>query len=130
MSGLYILDTHVFLWMNVDPARLGAAREIVEDPTNEILVSAVVSWEIAIKYALGRLPLPVEPRLWVAERMVSLRATPLDITIEHSVGVAALPPHHGDPFDRLLIAQALYENLPIITADAAFDQYDADLIRI
>jgi PIN domain nuclease of toxin-antitoxin system len=130
VSQLYILDTHVFLWMNVDRARLGSAIDIIANPKNELLLSAAVSWEIAIKAALGRLPIPGNVPKWIADRMRATKCTPLDIMIEHTVGAGSLPTHHGDPFDRLLIAQALFENLPIITADKAFDDYDVDLVRI
>jgi PIN domain nuclease of toxin-antitoxin system len=128
VTRLYLLDTHTFLWMNSNPDRLGSARDLIADPENELLLSAVVSWEIGIKWALGRLPLPEAPAAWLTQRLRETRSTPLDITIEHTFGVANLPPHHADPFDRLLIAQALAENIPIITADRAFAQYDVDLV--
>jgi PIN domain nuclease of toxin-antitoxin system len=128
MKTMFLLDTHTFLWMNNDPARLGSARDLIADPENELLLSAVVAWEIGIKWALGRLPLPDRPARWVPNRMRQTRSTPLDITIEHTLGVADLPSHHSDPFDRLLIAQALAENVSIITTDRAFEQYDVDLV--
>jgi PIN domain nuclease of toxin-antitoxin system len=128
MKTMFLLDTHTFLWMNNDPARLGSARDLIADPENELLLSAVVAWEIGIKWALGRLPLPDRPARWVPDRMRQTRSTPLDITIEHTLGVADLPSHHSDPFDRLLIAQALAENVSIITTDRAFEQYDVDLV--
>jgi PIN domain nuclease of toxin-antitoxin system len=128
VKALYLLDTHTFLWMNSAPERLGSARDLIADAENELLLSAVVSWEISIKWALGRLPLPDPPATWLPQRVRETRSTLLDIGIEHTLGVAALPPHHTDPFDRLLIAQALAENVPIITTDRAFAQYDVDLV--
>jgi PIN domain nuclease of toxin-antitoxin system len=130
VTSLYLLDTHTFLWMNSEPQRLGAARDIIADPTSELLLSAVVSWEICIKWALGRLPLPSPPKKWLTQRSRDTGTVPLDITLEHTLGVAELPPHHADPFDRLLIAQAVAENVPIITADRMLEKYEVDLVLI
>lgn len=118
-----MLDTHVFLWLNADPARLGEHLELAEDPRNERLLSAVSSWEIAIKYGLGKLPLPEPPQRYVPSRMRAIGADGVAVEHSHALAVTALEPLHGDPFDRLLVAQAQALDLTILTADAAIDRY-------
>jgi len=118
-----LLDTHIFLWLQTEPERLGKQLPLVEDQRNELLLSAASSWEIAIKYALGRLPLPESPERYVPERMRALNARGLPIEHTHALAVAALPSLHGDPFDRLLIAQAGLLDLSILTADATVAAY-------
>lgn len=124
-----LLDTHVWLWMLAEPERLGAAAPMVRDPRSVLLLSAVSSWEIAIKYGQGRLDLPEPPASFVPERMRSSGVTALAVEHAHALAVAELPMHHRDPFDRLLVAQALLEGVPIVTADPAFAAYDVELIR-
>jgi PIN domain nuclease of toxin-antitoxin system len=124
-----LLDTHCWLWMQAEPERFSAkARRLVESRTNDLLFSAASSWEIAIKYALGRLPLPSPPSDYVPDRIASSGVIPLPVHHAHAAGVAELPPHHRDPFDRLLIAQALLEGVPILTADRQFQPYDVEVI--
>jgi PIN domain nuclease of toxin-antitoxin system len=118
-----LLDTHIFLWLLAEPKRLGEHLRLVEDRSSELLVSAATSWEIAIKHALARLPLPEAPRRYVPSRMRAIGAVALSIEHSHALAVAALPPLHGDPFDRLLVAQAGLLDVPILTADAAIAQY-------
>jgi PIN domain nuclease of toxin-antitoxin system len=118
-----LLDTHIFLWLHTEPERLGKHLPLVEDQRNELLLSAASSWEIAIKYALGRLPLPESPERYVPERMRALDARGLPVEHTHALAVAALPHLHGDPFDRLLIAQAGLLDLSILTADATVAAY-------
>jgi PIN domain nuclease of toxin-antitoxin system len=118
-----LLDTHIFLWLHTEPERLGEHLSLVEDRRTELLVSAVVSWEIAIKYRLGRLPLPESPDRYVPERLRAIGAQALPIEHTHALAVAALPPLHDDPFDRLLVAQSGLLNAPILTADLAIAKY-------
>jgi PIN domain nuclease of toxin-antitoxin system len=118
-----LLDTHVFLWLHTARRRLGEHLSLLEDPHTERLLSAVSSWEIAIKYGLGRLPLPEPPQRYVPSRMHAIGAVALPIEHSHALAVAALEPLHGDPFDRLLVAQAGFLDLTILTADAAVAQY-------
>jgi PIN domain nuclease of toxin-antitoxin system len=118
-----LLDTHVFLWLLTEPERLGEHLPVVEDTRTEVLVSAVVSWEIAIKHGLGRLPLPEPPERYVPERIRLVGAKALPIEHTHALAVAALPPLHRDPFDRLLVAQAGLLDTPILTADPAIARY-------
>lgn len=124
-----LLDTHVWLWMLSQPERLAAALPVIEDPRSRLLLLSASSWEIAIKYALGRLPLPDPPSRYVPERIRSSGVTPLPVEHAHALAVAELPTHHRDPFDRLLVAQARLEGVPIITADPALAAYDVELIR-
>ena len=123
-----LLDTHVWLWLQHAPERLGAALPAMEDPNNELLFSAASSWEIAIKYALGTLPLPDQPSSYVPDRIASSGVVPLAVQHSHALAVAALPPHHRDPFDRLLIVQAIAEDASVVTSDDAFRAYDVDVV--
>jgi PIN domain nuclease of toxin-antitoxin system len=118
-----LLDTHTFLWLHTEPERLREHLAAAEDPHTELLLSAVSSWEIAIKYALGRLPLPEPPQRYIPSLMRTIGAVALPIEHSHALAVAALEPLHGDPFDRLLVAQAGLLDVPILTADAAIAQY-------
>ncbi len=118
-----LLDTHIFLWLHTEPERLGEHLPLVEDQRNELLLSAASSWEIAIKYALGRLPLPKAPERYVPERMRAIDARGLPVEHAHALAVATLPSLHGDPFDRLLVAQAGLLDLSILTADTTIAAY-------
>lgn len=118
-----LIDTHILLWAADEPERLGRQRDFVEDSDHDLLLSAVVSWEIAIKYALGRLALPDAPVHFVPRVASDLGASVLVITQEATLGVAELELVHKDPFDRLLISQALVLDVPIVTADPVFARY-------
>ena len=125
----YLLDTEVWLWSLSEPDRLNArARKLLADGSQEIYLSAASSWEIAIKYALGKLPLPELPDRYVTQRMTAQGLHALPISHDHALRVYALPRHHKDPFDRLLIAQAEAEGLTVLTADAAFKEYGVKLV--
>jgi PIN domain nuclease of toxin-antitoxin system len=125
-----LLDTHIFLWMHTEPERLGEYLPTVEDARTELIVSAVVSWEIAIKYGLGRLPLPEVPERYVPERIRISGARPLAIEHTHALAVARLPQLHRDPFDRLLVAQANLLDMPILTADPEIAQYSVQSLMV
>lgn len=103
-------------------------RLLLQDPENQLFLSAASSWEIAIKYALGKLPLPLPPVEYVRSRMETSGTLPLPIQHSHALHAGSLPRHHADPFDRLLISQAQLENLEILTADRHFKAYEVDLI--
>jgi PIN domain nuclease of toxin-antitoxin system len=125
-----LLDTHVLLWARAAPARLSkAARAALTDPRHQLLVSAVSAWEIAIKHALGRLTLARAPDVIVPELLAATQAETLPVGLEHALRVARLPPHHADPFDRMLVAQAQVEHLTILTADARFSVYDVPVLK-
>jgi PIN domain nuclease of toxin-antitoxin system len=125
-----LLDTHVFLWLQTEPERLGDRLPTIEDTRNELLLSAASSWEIAIKHALGRLPLPEPPERYVPERMRAIGAAGLAVEHSHALATGTLPPLHRDPFDRLLIVQAAALDIPILTADAAISDYPVDTLLI
>lgn len=125
-----LLDTHVILWAAVEPERLGDMSSVLEDADNELLISAASSWEIAIKYGLGKLALPESPKRYVPHVLRELDATPVTIEHAHALTVAELPHHHRDPFDRLLIAQAQLLQVPIVTADDVLDSYDVDVLLV
>ncbi len=116
-----LLDTHILLWwLADDPALPAAAKAAIGDPASEIFVSAATAWEISIKHALGRLTFPVEQ---MAAILDEAGFTPLGIEVEHAVAAGALPPHHADPFDRMLVAQARHEGMTIVTVDPMIRRY-------
>lgn len=125
-----LLDTHVFLWLLAEPDRLGDHMVTVEDPSNELFLSAASSWEIAVKTQLGRLHLPEDPRRYVPERMRAIGAEPLPIEHNHALAVGELPPLHRDPFDRVLVAQARGLRLTILTADVNIARYDVETLLV
>lgn len=104
------------------------AREIISDGRNEIFFSAASGWEIAIKYARGRLELPESPDVYVAQRLTLHRFTTLPIQLSQALQVYRLPDHHRDPFDRLLVVQSQLEDLPLLTVDEQLAQYDVTVI--
>ncbi len=125
-----LLDTHVFLWLTTEPERLGRHLDLVRAPSTRRLVSAASSWEIAIKYAAGRLQLPEPPARWVPSRLRALRADAVPVEHEHALAVADLPLLHRDPFDRLLLVQSRAWNAPLVTADSQILQYDVETIDL
>jgi PIN domain nuclease of toxin-antitoxin system len=124
-----LVDTECWLWWHLDPERLGPeAMALLEERRSPLLLSAASSWEIAIKVGLGKLELPVPPERFVPEQMAEDGIDPLPIEHAHALRVARLPPHHSDPFDRLLVAQAQLERCSLLTADAQLFGYDVDLV--
>lgn len=123
-----LLDTHVVLWFVLDEERSRSGRfRVLDDPTATVLLSAVVWWEVAIKSGLGKLKVPDDIEL----RLDEFESVALSIDREHAWQVRDLPPHHGDPFDRLLVAQAKVERATLVTADrrlAAYDDVDVLLV--
>ena len=125
-----LLDTQCWLWMSLSPERFSSsARKLVEDRQHALYLSAASAWEISIKHALGKLRLPEPPVSYVPARTTALGVIPLPIGQHHALHVASLPLHHRDPFDRMLVAQAQIEELPILTADPIFSSYDVTAIR-
>ena len=119
-----LLDTHAFLWWVDDAARLSArARTSIGNPANECLVSLASAWEIAIKLSLGKLRLASTLDRFLPEQLAANGFASLAIDLRHVARVATLPFHHRDPFDRLLAAQALADNLAIVSADPVFRRY-------
>jgi PIN domain nuclease of toxin-antitoxin system len=121
-----LLDTHVLLWSIDEPERIGPeARIAFRDDITETVVSVVTLWEIAIKQAAGRLRAPQN----MPDRVRALGHEILPISVEHAWRVGVLPMHHRDPFDRLLVAQAMIEDLAIVTHDHAMPSYGVRIIR-
>jgi PIN domain nuclease of toxin-antitoxin system len=124
-----LLDTHTFLWWNLDAPQLSAeVRAFIANGDNEIFLSAASAWEIAIKAAKGRLTLPEPPDQYVAERMRLHHFSALPIELSHALEVYRLPDIHQDPFDRLLIAQSQLEDMPILSGDFEIGRYQVELI--
>ncbi len=125
-----LLDTHLLLWAAAHPERLSAqARELIEAPDNELVFSAASLWEIAIKRGLGRSDFQLEPRV-LRRALIDNGYVELPITGEHALVIDELAPLHKDPFDRMLIAQALSEGITLLTADAAVAQYPGPIRRV
>lgn len=119
-----LVDTHALLWWLVDDPSLSAqARDLIRSPVSEPLVSAATLWEIAIKKSLGKLVVPEDLPTHIEEQGFGY----LVVQPAHAWQVRELPFHHRDPFDRVLIAQALVEQLPVVTADPRFDDYGVDV---
>lgn len=119
-----LLDTHIVLWAMADDARLPAALRDAIAQAEALFISAATVWEVAIKSGLGKLDVP--PDLF--DRALAAGAQPLPITWTHARAVAGLPPHHADPFDRLLIAQARTDGLALVSVDRQFRAYDVALL--
>ena len=119
-----LLDTHTFLWFIMGSPNLSAAaRSLIEDAANEKFVSVASLWEIAIKLSIGKLTLSAPFDVLISQQLSLNGFELLNIDIEHAAMVATLPFHHRDPFDRLLIAQAVVEKMSVIGIDAVFDAY-------
>ncbi len=122
-----LLDTHIFLWLNMDDSRLTEkARNLIEE-AQEVFVSSVVFWELAIKISRGDLVADVEE---LRSALYKNAFTILPVTIEHACATANLPWHHKDPFDRMLVAQAMTEPLRLLTADHQLEPYSDLIIRV
>jgi PIN domain nuclease of toxin-antitoxin system len=125
----YLLDTHIFLWGVAAPAKLDKqVAGLLSSQSSELYLSSATSWEIAIKFALGSLRLLKTPSEFVPAGIQALALRPLEITHIHSLEAGALPRHHSDPFDRMLVAQARSEEMVLLTADAAFKKYDVEIL--
>ncbi|MCY4552294.1 MAG: type II toxin-antitoxin system VapC family toxin [Candidatus Poribacteria bacterium] len=121
----YLLDTHTLLWFLKGDKKLSdKARQLIDNPRNSKFLSIASLWEIAVKVSLGKLVLDKPFERLFPEQLYFNRIEVLDITVDSLIKLTTLPFHHRDPFDRLIIAQALVEDLPIIGTDAAFDAYE------
>lgn len=119
-----LLDSHTFLWFVWDDPNLSpTAKTQIEDPANQKFVSVATCWESAIKAGLKKLALGEPATTFLPRELATNGFGLLGIELAHATFVEALPPHHKDPFDRLLVAQAMIEKLPLVSADAIFDQY-------
>ncbi len=121
----YFLDTHAFLWMAADPTRLSRkVRKIVLKESNRLHLSAASGWEIALLHRLNRVELPDEPKRFIPEAMQRLSVLPIFISFYTAIPAAMLPLIHRDPFDRIIIAEAIKEKMTILTKDSKFAKYD------
>lgn len=119
-----LIDTHIFLWFVFAEASLNSyARSLVEDEANTKFLSMASVWEMAIKHSIGKLPLTLPFPMFMKRELESNGFLLLPIEFDHLTQVASLPLHHRDPFDRLIIAQSIAENMAIVSADSAFDAY-------
>ncbi len=116
-------DTHLLLWATIAPGRLSeVATELLEDPSNNLYFSAASMWEVSIKQSRGRADFNVDPRI-LYRRLIEIGFTELTVSSAHAFAVAALPPIHKDPFDRMLAAQAACENILLLTGDPVLAKY-------
>ncbi len=124
-----LLDTNVLLWSLVEPGKLSPrALALIKDPETRLLVSSASAWEVSIKHHLGKLEGAEAVVRDFSGHLKRLQADVLTITPEHALAAGALPLHHRDPFDRMLIAQARLERLPLVSSDGAFAAYDVEVV--
>ncbi len=124
-----LLDTHIFLWfISGDPRLSISTRELIQDSDNEVYLSVVSVWESIIKYQLGKLPLPESPEIYLPKHRNLHQITSLPIDENSIAQLIHLPPLHRDPFDRMLICQALQHQQTIATVDSAIRAYDVSII--
>lgn len=125
----YLLDTNTFIWWNKDFLKLSEkARAIVQDRNHTLLLSLASVWEIQIKVQLGKLTIPVALAELLQKQQEANQIELLPIVLPHILALENLPPHHRDPFDRLLVAQAQIENLPLLSGDSLLSSYAIELI--
>jgi PIN domain nuclease of toxin-antitoxin system len=121
----YLLDTHVLLDLLTEPHRVSrAVRNALEDPLNDVVVSSASAWEVAIKASIGRLRAPDD----LDAELLREGIGSIDITMSDARAAGALPRHHSDPFDRMLVAQAQSRNMTLVTRDAMFAAYDVEVL--
>jgi len=125
-----LLDTHVFIWWADDPEKLSpSALGALEDEANELLLSVASVWEMQIKIQLGKLKLSLPLKELVKNQQETNNLTVSPVTLPHVLALDALPFHHKDPFDRLLIAQSIEEDFTLVTADSQFSAYSVKLLQ-
>lgn len=125
----YLLDTSVWLWALSEPDRIAKpVRDKFVANVDELFLSVASAWEVVLKHAKGKLSLPEPPASYIPSRMAFLGLRSLPVSQGHVLEIAALPLHHGDPFDRLIIAQARVEEMTLLTADRAFRKYDVPIL--
>ena len=119
-----LLDTHaVIWWVDHDELLSASAHEAIADSRNELLISAASVWEIAIKVGIGKLKLSLPYRAWMNQAITDLRASMLPISVDACDVQSSLPLHHGDPFDRVIVAQSFVEQITVVSNDSTFDLY-------
>ncbi len=124
-----LLDTHVFLWAIGDPDRLSSRiRDTIQDARNEVLLSIVSAWEIAVKSSRGKLDFPRPAMTFVQRQLSNHRIGILPLRLAHLAALEKLPWHHRDPFDRMLVAQCLEEGASLVTVDKQLDRYGLEIL--
>jgi PIN domain nuclease of toxin-antitoxin system len=124
-----LLDTHVFLWWNEASPRLSKqAHSLISDPENTLYLSVVSVWEVILKEGTGKLKLPSAAAVYIPARLAHYRFEVLPLGLGHVLAVGTLPTHHRDPFDRMLVAQAEVERLPILTHDPQIRKYNVETV--
>lgn len=124
-----LLDTHVFLWLIADDSRLSTtASRLILSSDNELCLSTASVWEIFLKTQIGKLPIPKPVGAFLRTQLAENAISTLPLTLGHVLSLESIPMHHRDPFDRILIAQALTESIPILTADRQFGRYEVETI--
>ena len=124
-----LLDTHAFLWWISDDPRLSEkAREIIADGHNDLFFSAASGWEISIKAGLGRLEVPENLQRFIADQLSRNAIQVLPIYLSHALHTGTLPVHHRDPFDRILVSQAILEEMPLLSADSHLSRYLVEVV--
>jgi PIN domain nuclease of toxin-antitoxin system len=121
-----LLDTHAFLWFIDDSPALSSRAKLLLEAENELFLSVGGLWEIAIKLRLGKLTVAMPTESLMTEHLTANNIEILPISVPHLIQITTLPLHHRDPFDRLIIAQALVERMPVVSADPAFDAYSIE----
>jgi len=125
----FLIDTHCWLWWHINPEKLSArVSRLIEDGSSDISFSVVSAWEIVIKHNLQKLELPFPPREYIPKKLEISYMDVLPVQLSHALQVQKLPDYHKDPFDRLLIAQAVSEKFVLITDDKQIERYEVDLI--
>jgi PIN domain nuclease of toxin-antitoxin system len=124
-----LLDTHAFLWWISDDPRLSEkAKEIIADGRNELFFSAASGWEISIKAGLGRLEVPEDLQRFISDQLSRNAIQVLPIYLSHALHTGSLPVHHRDPFDRILVSQAILEQIPLLSADLQIPHYPVEVL--
>lgn len=119
-----LLDTHTFIWYVINNPKLSlTAQQLINDGSNEVLLSIVSIWEMAIKHSIGKLSFKLPFEIFIAQQLTINNFDLLNINVNHLNVVANLPLHHRDPFDRLIISQAMVEKIPVVGTDKVFDLY-------
>ena len=127
----YLLDTHCWLWLQTEPERFpDTLLNTLADRSVDLFLSAASAWELGIKYAAGRIPLPEPPAAYVPQGMRRSGTRELPVSHAHALAAADLPLHHRDPFDRVLVAQSRIESLVLVTADRVLERYEVEMIRV
>ena len=125
-----LIDTQCWLWMSASPERLSKhTQELLRDAETVRLLSVASIWELAIKHQLGKTSLPVSPLDFVPSRLETTQTDALPISAAHALRVGTLPRHHRDPFDRMIVAQAMVEGVAVLTADRVFARYEVERLR-